>query len=75
MWMMLRVTFLIATMLGAAGCLGSQTEGRATAILDASERPARAHAEALAGDDAPLMRETGVNLLATLGVWYGDRNE
>ncbi len=54
-----------------AGCFGSgQTEGRASALLDATERPARAHAIALAGDDMTKARQTGAVVLAILAEWY-----
>lgn len=54
-----------------SGCLGSgQTEGRAAALLDASEAPARAHAVALAGDNMTEARQTGAVVLAILAEWY-----
>jgi len=46
------------------------SEGRAAAILDASEPEARAHAGALAGEDVSAMRRSGARLLSVLGVWY-----
>lgn len=44
------------------GCVGTQTE---TAI-DRLRDPAADHARALAGNDVPLMRETGLVILSML---------
>ena len=70
---MRKTLFLTISLLSLTGCLGSQqTDGRATAILDASEAPAREHAAALAGGDIAASQRTGARLLAVLGVWYRD---
>lgn len=64
---------LITTTIFATGCAESpRNEGRAAAILDAVERPAKAHARALAGDDPAEMRRTGAALLAPLRCWWTD---
>lgn len=51
-------------------CADVQTEGRASAILDASEAPAREHAGHLADGDIEAAQISGARLLAVLGVWY-----
>lgn len=62
---------MLASFLALSGCLGSQSdEGRAAAILDASEAPAREHAGALASGDVRASQRTGAALLSILGVWY-----
>lgn len=63
---------LMTTLALFSGCSTSQSEGRAAAILDASEAPAREHAAALAGGDIRAAQRTGAGLLAILGVWYRD---
>lgn len=62
--------FLTMPMLLLTACEPVRTEGRAAAILDASEPEARAHASALAAGDITASRQTGVRLLAVLGLWY-----
>lgn len=59
---------ILLTLLPA--CAPVQTEGRAAAILDASEPEARAHAGHLAEGDLTAARQSGVRLLAVLGLWY-----
>ncbi|WP_143747205.1 hypothetical protein [Marinibacterium profundimaris] len=53
-----------------AGC-ETWEPGRAEAVMDASERPGRAHAAALAGDDVGAMRRTGAELLAVVSLCWG----
>jgi len=65
--------FLMTMALLLTGCLNSaQTEGRAAAILDASEAPAREHAATLASGDVRASQRTGAALLSVLGVWFDD---
>jgi len=62
-------------MLLLTGCFGlgqPQTEGRAAAILDAAEAPAREHAATLASGDVRASQRTGARLLSVLGVWFDD---
>lgn len=55
--------FLAAMMpLIVTGCTNAVSDSAVVAVLD---RPMTAHAAALAGDDVPLMRRTGRNLIST----------
>lgn len=67
---MRKILFLTIPLLSLIGCASLQTEGRAAAILDASEAPAREHAATLADGDIRASQRTGAALLAVLGVWY-----
>lgn len=59
----------------SSGCASWQeaggTEGRAAAILDASEAPARACAGDLADGTLPIARASCAPLLAGLAEWWG----
>jgi hypothetical protein len=50
-------------MTSLSGCMGSQNEGSAAAILDAAVPASRDHAAALVGDDLDAMRATGLELI------------
>ena len=66
----MRLTICLLTTLALlSGCSTSKTEGRATAILDAAMPEAEAHAKALAGNDLPAARRSGIRLLAVLKEW------
>lgn len=65
------LTCLLILTLFASGCATSPVPGRAEAVLDASEVPGRAHAEALAGDDLEEARATGLRLLTVLATCWG----
>ena len=65
----------IACLLILTTCLGacaSLSPGRADAILDAAEAPARDHAEALVEDDLDVIRRTGLALLTVLRFWSAE---
>jgi hypothetical protein len=51
----------------SAGCTTSATNG----AIDRLKPDAAAHAQALAGQDVPAMRETGLTLLSRLGAYAG----
>lgn len=50
-----------------SACTTWQTSG----AIDRLKPDAAAHAQALAGEDVPAMRETGLTLLARLGAYAG----
>lgn len=60
--------YLLGLILFSSGCasLPGPVPGRADAILDAAERPARDHAAALVADDLDAIRSTGLALLTVL---------
>jgi hypothetical protein len=53
-------------MLSLTGCINSQNEGSAAAILDAAVPVSRDHAEALVGSDVDQMRSTGLELITII---------
>ena len=55
------------TMIVLPACLPSQP----STALDRLRSPAAEHAQALAGSDVPLMRKTGLSLLAQLEAFAG----
>lgn len=54
-------------LIGLSGCTTSAING----AVDRLKPDAAAHAQALAGEDVPKMRETGLTLLARLGAYAG----
>jgi len=50
-------------------CAELPQEGKAAAILDAAQKPAQSHAEALTGDDIDHMRRTGLELITVVRCW------
>lgn len=59
----------LLTLTGLPACNTWQTGG----AIDRIKPDASAHALALAGEDVPKMRETGLTLLARLGAYAGWR--
>ena len=71
---MRNLIYLMIPLLFLNGCMSSQNEGSATAILDAAVPASRDHAEALVGDDVDQMRATGLGLIAIVNCHpYGCR--
>ena len=62
--------FPLSLMLFLNACAPAPVEGRAAAILDASEPEVRAHAAALVDGNITTARQTGARLFAVLGLWY-----
>lgn len=65
---MLRLVLICLTLSAVSGCGNTPPSTKPTERL---KEPAAAHAEALAGDDMDLARETGVRLLSLLGAALG----
>lgn len=64
---------LLTLTVAVSGCATIQTEGRASAILDAARPSAKAHATALADGDRDDVEASGARLLAILALWYRER--
>lgn len=66
-------TFPLILLTCASACAPLPPPGRAEAILDAAETPARAHAAALTAPDVPPeAAATGLALLTLLSCWWED---
>jgi hypothetical protein len=64
---MRKSALICLTLTACASCTSLPTN---TAV-DRLKQPAAAHARALAGDDAPMMRESGLVLLTMLEAYAG----
>lgn len=68
----LKAGFLLALTLAVTGCGDTRSEGRASAILDASRPLAKAHASALADGTREEAEDTGARLLSVLACWWSE---